>query len=400
MRNNLARLEPPARIPGVDLARGVAVFGMFAAHLVVTTPLQWGDPGTWSGLVDGRSAILFATLAGLSLGLTADRGSTPTALRRRRLVARAGLLWGLGVVLMLTSVPVHVILPAYALLFLIGATLLTATPRPLFLVAAALATVMPFAVAAINHVWSGSGPEQPDKIALLIGWHYPFPLWVAFLLIGLGTGKLLATGIRTAWWVLAGGITLAVLGYGVLGPIGDRAAEREENTDAADLQLWLLSRLQDGPHSSGVGEAVGSGGFALAALAVCVLISTTGVRHILWPVRAVGSMPLTAYTAHLGVWAVWILTEDRTVVGTEAMNGFLALDPFWPMVTGVTVACSCWAVVVGKGPVEWLIQRISVAVFPSSDHPTSGEAEVQYGSQSSTSAEVTPTREPCSSGTV
>ena len=75
-------------------------------------------------MVDGRSSILFATLAGVSIGLVTG-GSTPLdgePMRRRRLrlVVRACMLWLLGVLLISTGVPVYVILPAYAILFLLA----------------------------------------------------------------------------------------------------------------------------------------------------------------------------------------------------------------------------------------------------------------------------------------
>ena len=61
------RLNGPARIGGVDLARGLAVLGMFAAHLLwITEPFDVLEPDTWIAVVSGRSSILFATLAGVS----------------------------------------------------------------------------------------------------------------------------------------------------------------------------------------------------------------------------------------------------------------------------------------------------------------------------------------------
>lgn len=70
LASRLERLNGGARLAGVDLARGLAVLGMFAAHLLwITDPFDWGTPGTWIALVDGRSSILFATLAGVSIGL-------------------------------------------------------------------------------------------------------------------------------------------------------------------------------------------------------------------------------------------------------------------------------------------------------------------------------------------
>lgn len=368
-------LEPPARIPGLDLARGLAVYGMFAAHLLVTSDLHWNDPDTWDGIVDGRSSVLFATLAGFSLGLTSGKSvltASSRSIRRRRLLVRAALLWGLGVLITLTWVPVNVILPAYGALFIISAALFTLRPRILFLIAAILAIVMPFVVGGINHVWAGSGPEEPDRLSLLLGWHFPFPLWTAFLAVGLGVGKVIGDNTRSmrpVWKLLAGGTVLTVAGYALIGPVGNRAAaevDRAEHVGEAGLPARMLSYLQDTPHSSGVGEAVGSGGFALTVIAACVLLGSTKLRHIAWPIRVVGSMPLTAYTAHLLLWAAWMFGEDRTVTGTDAMDGFRALDPFWPMLLCVTGGCVLWLLLFGKGPLERVLTRVSVAVVPQS----------------------------------
>jgi uncharacterized membrane protein len=83
------------RIRGIDLARGFAIFGMFGAHILMTEELGW-DPSTWAGIVHGRSSILFATLAGVSVALMTG-GSQPydgERLRdaRTRLLVRAVLL--------------------------------------------------------------------------------------------------------------------------------------------------------------------------------------------------------------------------------------------------------------------------------------------------------------------
>lgn len=337
---------------------------MFAAHLVTTTPIVWTEPDTWSGIVDGHSSILFATLAGLSLGLTAPRtpapngpgNATSVSVQRKRLVVRAILLWLLGVLLTVTDVPVHIILQTYGVLFLIGAAMLTLRPRTLFLIAATLALVMPFVVGGIEEAWGGSATDDPDTVALLLSWHYPFPLWTAFLAAGLGAGKVLRESTDNAWWLLGGGSVLVVLGYGVIGPIGNRGAD-----EGASM---LISQLQSEPHSSGLGEAIGSGGFALAVIGGCVLLCSTRLRHVLWPVRIVGAMPLTAYVTHIVVWEFWILGEDNVDSGVEAMGGFLALDPFWPLVLCVTGTCMLWAMFIGKGPLEWALGRVSVLVVP------------------------------------
>lgn len=378
---HLARLEAPARLPGIDIARGLAVMGMFAAHLTITTPVVWNVPATWTGLVDGRSSILFATLAGSSLALwskTSSRGR-PLETARGLLMGRAVALWLVGVLLIALAVPVHVILPAYGMLFAVGGALLGLRSRALFVLAASLALVMPFVVATINGAGFGELATGSGWWAVLLGWHYPFLLWSAFLAAGMGAGRLLrASPARHAAGLLAVGALLAILGYGVLGPIGNRAAARgSPDPETAGMGAWFLSILRDEPHSSGVGEAIGSGGFALAVIGVCVLAGMTPLRWMLWPLRAVGSMPLTAYVTHLAAWAVWIAAERARTGAVDPVAGFRALEPFWPMAIGVTIGCALWAALVGRGPLEAGVARLatSVAGRPPNE-PTSTRTEL------------------------
>ncbi|MER7105260.1 hypothetical protein ABT383_37640, partial [Streptomyces humidus] len=56
------RPAPMARLVGVDLARALAVFGMFAVH-VGPFPTPGGGVGDWFlELASGRASALFATL--------------------------------------------------------------------------------------------------------------------------------------------------------------------------------------------------------------------------------------------------------------------------------------------------------------------------------------------------
>lgn len=367
VRANLASLEPPRRMPGIDLARGLAIIGMFAAHLAVIAPLEWGRPETWSGIVSGRSSILFATLAGVSLAIvsaaaaarqrTGDAGSGRWWGVRTQLALRAVLIWLLGVTLDDLDVPVYVILPAYGVLFLIGIPLLRLTTGGLFALAALLALTMPFAVTAIDQAVANSPDREGIEEALrLFGWNYPFLLWAAFIAAGIGAGRMLLASSGRAWTLLAAGAALAGLGYGILGPLGNRTAAQSGSFDEpVGSGPWALAVLQDVPHSSGVGEAIGTGGFALAAIGACVLIGTTPMRWLLWPLRAAGSMPLTAYVSHILVWAVWISIGTARDPALDPWTDFRALDPFWPMTVGVLVGCSLWAALIGKGPMEALL---------------------------------------------
>ncbi|WP_460776501.1 heparan-alpha-glucosaminide N-acetyltransferase domain-containing protein [Microbacterium sp. GXF7504] len=351
------RLAGPDRLAGIDLARGLAVLGMIAAHLLVLEPFRWEEAGTWLQVVDGRSSILFAVLAGLSISLITG-GMRPVGPERRRrargrLAVRAVMLWALGMLLIATGVPVYVILPAYAILFLLAMPLLALTAGALFGIAAAVLLVMPWVQAGLEFLpfWD---TEAGASIGLAIGWSYPFPLWFGFLVAGMAVGRLDLRSPFVQGMLLAGGVSAALAGYGVGGVfVPDGGAE-------PSTYLEVVTSMR--AHSGGLPEAVGSTGFAVAVIALCLLLCRTPVRSILWPLRATGSMPLTAYAAQIVVWAVWALIA---LGDTSDLFGFRALDPFWPLTIGVVAGCSLWALFVGKGPLETLLDVVTRRVLPA-----------------------------------
>ncbi|MDX2375695.1 heparan-alpha-glucosaminide N-acetyltransferase domain-containing protein [Microbacterium sp. LRZ72] len=360
------RLNGPSRHAGIDLARGLAVVGMLAAHLLTTTDLVWSDPATWSGVVDGRSSILFATLAGISIGLVTG-GRTPVrgpALARAAttLALRALIIWVLGVLLMATGVPVYVILPAYAILFLLVLPLLTLGPAVLFGIAALIGVIGPvvYALIMMLPIWDVPGVED---VSLLLGWHYPFVVWAAFVVAGLALGRLelRSASVQAAMLLIGGG--LALLSYGLAPAEGGRMPGLPASASLLET-VWSAD-----PHSSGMLEVFGSGGFAIAVTGACLLLCrpwwSRAARPGAWlgpvgwaalPVRAVGSMPLTAYTAQIVGWAI---AAALLLGDTSDLTGFRALDPFGAFVFWTALGCTAWALLFGRGPLEWVTARLS-----------------------------------------
>lgn len=342
------RLVGAKRLAGIDLARGIAVLGMFGAHLLMTSPeLVWSDPATWDALVHGRSSILFATLAGVSIGLMTGGDSPFGAERMRiarvRLVVRAGLLFVLGIVLILTGVPVYVILPAYAILFLLAVPFTRMPAIGILGVAIVLAIVMPFVQVPLDAAELWSAPLGAELSALL-GWAYPFPVWISFILAGLALARFGLNRWRVQIAMIMAGGVLAVLGYAL-----DRAP-----APYGSREVWTAE-----PHSSGLLEVIGSGGFAIAVIGVCLVLCRTPASWVVLPLRAVGSMPLTAYTAQLVVWAciAFALFGD-----TGNLYDFQSLQPFWPLTIGTLFGCTLWAVCVGRGPLEWVMDRVASVI--------------------------------------
>ncbi|MBY0689803.1 DUF418 domain-containing protein [Microbacterium marinilacus] len=322
---------------------------MFAAHLLETTAFDWSHPATWTDVVNGRSSILFATLAGVSLALVTG-GTRPFSGERMtyariRIALRAACIWVLGIALVLLGTPVLVILPAYAILFLLALPLLALSPSRLFAIAATIAVLMPFAVYAIGE-WPGWDDELGQGIAQVIGWNYPFLLWAAFVVAGIAVGRIAFSRPAVAGALAAAGAALAAVGYGVVG--------QWAQLSQAD-SLWGVV-LSSGAHSSGIGEAIGSGGTALATIGLCALLCVTPLRWVVLPLRAVGAMALTAYTVQLVVWAA--LQPPAGAYGSP-LASFRALEPFWPMTLATIAGCTLWTLLVGRGPLEWLIGRVA-----------------------------------------
>lgn len=351
------RLNGPARVHGVDLARGLAVVGMFAAHMFSLPDVEWTDASTWGGIADGRSSILFATLAGVSLALVTG-GRRPfsgeaLARARGRIVARAGLIWLLGLLLISTGVPVYVILPAYGILFLLAIPFLRLRPLALFAWAGALGLVMPFVHALLDAQPLWDTPAGA-VVSLVTGWHYPFPVWIAFVVCGLGIGRLDLRSLGVPSMLLLAGASLAVAGY-----TADALVRVDEGTGAAVGAVWTAR-----PHSSGLLEVIGSGGFAVAVIGLCLLTCRTWLVWVALPLRATGSMPLSAYTAQLVAWALVavVVLSDAT-----DLDGFRALEPFVPFTVATVAGCTAWALLIGRGPLEALVDRAAYVITTPSD---------------------------------
>lgn len=351
-----ARLNGRHRLAGVDLARGLAVLGMLAAHLYALPAFDVADAATWSGIAAGRSSILFATLAGVSIGLVTG-GRRPfsgerIATARSRIAVRALILWLLGMILLGTGVPVYVILPAYGILFLLALPFVGLSARTLFLVAAGVAVVAPWAEALIEALpfWTTAAGVG---VSALLGLHYPFPVWIAFVLAGLGATRSGLLILRTQLVLVLAGAALAAIGYGLHALAApDPAFESRSLWDA----VWTAR-----PHSSGILEVIGSGGFALATIGLCLLLCRTVLVWIVLPLRAVGAMPLTAYVGQLVAWAV---VAGSAVGAVSDLAGFRALDPFPAFATTALVFCTAWALLVGRGPLEWVVDRAARLLVP------------------------------------
>lgn len=330
------------RIPGLDAARGLAILGMLAAHTL---------PGDGDAFYDGRSSILFATLAGVSLGLmtggehpVAPGAATGDTRRRARLsiAIRALLLIALGLGLWLLGTNIAIILDSYGFLFLVCIPLLFINRWALGALAVVCALVGPTVVEAITTATSLTGPvpvASDNPLVIPVSWldsYYPAPVWLAYVLAGLAIARFGVTNPRVQRVMIIGGATVAALGYGISAATGEPVLAHTDTTM----------------------EAISSGSLAIAVIGLLVLvvgrITSRAGRMVVRPVIAAGSMPLSIYTAQVLVIAVVAAAHPDPYDDAFAWMLFLGLA------LGSLVFAVAWSLRFAQGPLEWLFARLTL----------------------------------------
>lgn len=332
------------RIPGLDLARAIAIIGMVAAHV--------GDRGTrgpdtegwhWLWVTEGRSAALFAVLAGVTISLMVRRSQVPHGHTVIRIAVRGSVLIALGYALDLLGTPVDIVLTNLGLIFFMVLPFLR-WPRTALVLLAGLAIGAGSTVARAAEDSLDNWPV----FERLVSTHYPAVAWVGYVLIGMAVGRApLARGV-TAGWLLLSGALLTVVGYGeglILGSPTPWSLE--------DGQTWASVT----PHSNTIWEMTGNTGIALVVIGVCLALATTS--RFIAPLLAFGSMSLTMYTLH--VLVIWWVGD--AMVYRPSNVAFVVLT------LGLIAVATAWRSWLGPGPLERALTRGSSWCADALTHP-------------------------------
>lgn len=345
------------RVVGVDVARGLAIIGMFVAHLGMERSTDFFSTTGWFWLADGRPSALFATLAGLGLAFMTKRAyatgdAAEYATQRTRLLKRSAILMVFGWMLTALLTPVAVILGAYALLFVLAIPFLRMRPTALLAWAGGVALVMPTLVLLTRYlVLGGTSPDvyaytDAGQVAIIIPvvadlWsgYYPALSWVLYILVGLAVGRMPLRRWSTALGLLVGGALVSAAGY-----LPGLALERETSGLLQDL-------VTIEPHSNTFFEMVGNVGFAVAVLGLCLVVTTSvaPMRVVLTPVSAMGAMSLTVYSTHIVI---------IRLMGSEAVWNPTSNWPLIWLTVGSMVFATLWQLSLGQGPLERLLHRM------------------------------------------
>jgi uncharacterized membrane protein YeiB len=342
-------------VTGVDVARGLALFGMMAVH--IWDAIEDGAPTTPTIVAGGRSAATFAVVAGVSIAFLS--GGRRRLEGRARTAAAAGLavralaIGLVGLLLGLTGTGIEVILPAYAVLFLLAIPLLGLSPAVLGSLAAALAVAGPVLLVTTSdldlaHIHADTPTlltvvTEPLGLlsSLFLTGPYPVVVYLAYVCAGLAVGRLDLTSSRVAVWLLGGGAALAVAAKSVsdvlLYPFGglDRltAATGEDATtllwEPEQASSWWYLALS-GPHAHTTLDVLHATGSALAVLGGSLLLTRVHVvDRLLRPLQAAGAMTLTLYSAHILVIAVGVFDDSEVAQYLFLVAGSLLFAPLW-----------------------------------------------------------------------
>lgn len=307
-------------------------------------------PRVNEALYDGRSAVLFAVLAGVSLGLMTGGATSLPALARPRaptsIVLRGLFLIATGLTLGRLLVPVAVILDTYGFLFLIVTPLLFAPRWIIATLAAAAAVCGPVLVGIIARatVEGGALPIAANSaLTVPLAWltgYYPAPVWIAYLLVGLLLARSDVRRMGSQVVAMAAGAASALAGYCLAPALGSPVEA----------------------HDDSLAEVLGAGGVAVFIIGLLAWLSINApallgcwlrrARPLVWPLAAAGSMTLTIYAAHIVVIA--LARQLGSIDGGDSgawMNGwFMAF-----LAGGSLVFAVLWRIRFAQGPLEYAL---------------------------------------------
>ena len=291
----------PSRLAALDATRALAVIGMISVNV---------GPSTGSDVADvlhrlplGRASLLFVVLAGLGTSLATRRaGQRESGMPWGLILWRSGLLLAGGLTLQRLDHGVSVILPTYAVLFLLALPLSRVPERAVAALAAGATVLGPIAwIGLQQHRGADYGQtpavagDPPLEVvhAIFLSGPYPVITWAGPFLLGMWLGRrdlahpalqrrLVVVGAAAA----VGGRALSAGLVQLVGAPGDTVGFDRLVTAVGHSQmpLWLVS---------GMGSAVLVLGVMLRA--------GEAPRTWLWPLVLTGQLALTIYVGHLVV---------------------------------------------------------------------------------------------------
>jgi uncharacterized membrane protein YeiB len=368
---NPSNLSTDHRIPGYDIARALALFGMLVINFWAMTDTGSLSP-KWMdrilGHVQGRAAATFVLLAGVGIALLSKRALLKKDLiklgnHRLALVKRAFFLFVLGLINSL--IWPSDILHFYAIYLLIGALFLPVSGRRLLFLA--FIPVAAFAVLMSQVDFDREG--QLEFLSSIPLWDvtgmlrhlffngiYPVFPWAAFLFVGMWLGRQNLSDGRVRKKLFLIGIGAMLFAESISWVAFNGLLHNPFGIDLENARLWLAVD----PWEPMPLFAVSAGGSALLVIVGCIHVSEKN-RRSRWilPLAALGRSTLTLYMAH-------IVAGDLALRLLRPADTLKIFFPLWGALLFYSISiplCTLWNRHFPKGPFELLAHRF-VRAFP------------------------------------
>ncbi len=356
------------RLVGLDVARCLALLGMVATHVLPATGVD-GTLTTTQWLAGGRASALFAVLLGVSLALVSG-GSRPhtggwLARDAAGLAVRAVLVAAIGLLLGRLDTGIAVILTYYGVVMLLALPFLALRARALLGLAVAWAVLSPLVSQVLRpelppRQFDSPAPEQLEEPGRLLGellltGYYPAFCWLAYVLLGMGLGRLdlrpVGTALRLAvvGLLVAVGATIAswVLSAAVGFTGDDLAAVEGGMFGQTPLGEWRWLAVV-APHSTTPFDLLQTGGSAMLVIGACLLL-VAGVAVAGDGAVRVVAVVFGAGTATLSLYALHVVMRTEQVWPAEEPGSFR-----WHLL--VLLWAGAVLVALGRrGPLEWVV---------------------------------------------
>ncbi|MCD9148444.1 DUF418 domain-containing protein [Pseudophaeobacter flagellatus] len=331
---------------GLDIARFLAYCGMVLVNFRIAAQVTAGPDfaSLLTNNLEGRAAALFVVLAGIGLTMGTSR--------KREILARAGVLFALG--LLNLQVFEADILHFYALYFLLALPFVNAAPRHLLAAALGAVVIGLLGLFLLDYEahWDWNNLSYAEfwtlegflRHAFFNGWHPVFP-WVSFVFIGMWIGRqdLGQKAVQNRLVLWGGACALLASLPGQMIQVPDLAA------------VLGTASLPPGPFY--ILAASGSAALILGlVLRVTPTLDRLGLGEWL---AAPGRIALSLYIAHIlvGMGTLEALGQlDGSLTPQQILGyslGFCALS---------MLVSWLWALIARRGPLESLM-RLTTRVF-------------------------------------
>lgn len=352
------REKSSKRLLALDAARGLAVVGMFVQHFALNQT---------NGFVSGNTMILFILCSGISYSIMsrsmAEHGIEPAAFRSR-VLARSVFIDLVGYLILMLNGPFGMVLPAYAMLFILSLALVHYSARTLAVLSGVLFWVSPplmliglslFAHTALLYDIAG-GPLSA------LAWA---PVFVA----GMAIGKMDLYKLETAVKFIVTGLVIFIPSKLIAlfllpglyhnfenwlvqlssnpNPQIDQYAMWPLNTEPVQWQMLFL----DAPQSGATFELLIGFGGTLILLGLLLLVENK-LKAVLQIFAAAGRVALTLYAVQ------FVLAWGTTLMGIDLLNLDIGAMPFGDIMVAGSVLLIGWLLSrLPNGPLEGAIRR-------------------------------------------